>query len=206
MGEMGATASGGARLGREERREALLDVAAQLVVDGSIEYVSMERVAEAARVSRPLVYKHFAGRDELLAAVYRREAAKLHEAMARDVAAATSLEDMFRRLVRAALQASSEQGPLFARLRTAGAWTRDVTREQRARDASTARAFSRRAADELGLTSAESRLAIRLLLGMVDHVLAEFRADPTRVRAARLEETYVVIVRATLAAVSAPSP
>ncbi len=33
----------------------------------------MEAVAERAGVSRPLVYKHFANRGELLASLYQRE-------------------------------------------------------------------------------------------------------------------------------------
>src|SRR5262249_19750467 len=60
------------RLTRRERRDALLDAAVEIVTSGDVAAVSMEAVAERAGVSRPLVYKHFANRSELLAAVYRR--------------------------------------------------------------------------------------------------------------------------------------
>ncbi|HET9560157.1 MAG TPA: helix-turn-helix domain-containing protein, partial [Actinomycetota bacterium] len=63
----------GDRVGRAERRELLLDAAAALVRAGDAGSVSMEAVAEEAGVSRPLVYKHFANRDELLGELYRRE-------------------------------------------------------------------------------------------------------------------------------------
>jgi len=66
------------RLARADRRDVLIDAAAELVAEGDIEAVSMEAVAERAGVSRPLVYKHFANRNELLAAVYQRESALLH--------------------------------------------------------------------------------------------------------------------------------
>lgn len=188
------------RLAKDERRESLLDVAAEIVACESLEAVSMEAVAKRAGVSRPLVYKHFASRNELLGAVYHREAALLHRSMAREVGAATSLEDMFRRLVRAAFQATVERGAMFARLRTAGAWSRDVARSQRTRDAATARAFTRRAADELGLDSREARVAIRLLLGLIDQAVGQFRVEPTKPRAALLEASYMTIVTATLAA------
>ena len=57
---------GGARITAAQRRDSLLDMAAELVVAESIDAVSMDLVAERCGVSRPLVYKHFANRDELL--------------------------------------------------------------------------------------------------------------------------------------------
>jgi AcrR family transcriptional regulator len=62
---------------RPHRRETLLAAATAIVADGDVEALSMEAVAARAGVSRPLVYKHFANKGELLAAVYRREAAAL---------------------------------------------------------------------------------------------------------------------------------
>ena len=67
----------GGRLQSSARRDALLEAAVALVRTKGVQVVSMETVAERAGVSRPLVYKHFANRDEILAAAYRREAARL---------------------------------------------------------------------------------------------------------------------------------
>ena len=188
------------RLSSDARREALLDATAALVIDGPLDLVTMESVAERAGVSRPLVYKHFASRDELLGALYKREANELHLRIAREVAAAPSLEEMFRALVRAALRASSERGPLFARLRNAGEWNREVAREQRNRDGATARAFTRRASAELGVDPTDAGLTMQLLLGLIDQVLGHYRTNRTSARAAALEESYMQIVGATLAA------
>src|SRR5437764_12764065 len=93
-----------ARLGREERRDAILDAAAALVAAGDVEAVSMETVAERAGVSRPLVYKHFANRGELLAALYDREAALLHAELAADVEAAGTGDERFRASLTAGLR------------------------------------------------------------------------------------------------------
>ena len=79
------------RLSREVRRDALLDAALALIGSDGVEAVSMEAVAEGAGVSRPLVYKHFANRGELLAAVYRRELLTLSHELSAEVASATSL-------------------------------------------------------------------------------------------------------------------
>ncbi|MBK5224702.1 MAG: TetR/AcrR family transcriptional regulator [Acidimicrobiia bacterium] len=185
------------RLGRDDRREMLLDVAAELVVDDASEAVSMEQVAERAGVSRPLVYKHFANRDELLGALYRREARRLHAALVGEVEAADSIEAMFRALVHGALVAAAERGQVFAALRTGG-WSRQVRREQRARDARTAQAFTERAARELGIDPHRGPPAVSLLLSLIDPVLTQWRLVPTPERAAVLEESYMAIVGATL--------
>lgn len=194
-----------ARLGRAERRELLLDAAVALVAGGGVDALSMEAVAERAGVSRPLVYKHFANRDELLGAVYRREAADLHDRLTADVVAAGTLEGMFRALVHGALRAAAEQGGLFTSLRAAGAWSPEVRREQRARDRITAHAFARRAARELAIPEDTAATGIPLLLTLIDPVLVRWRADPTPGHAALLENTFMTIVSSSLAAMARPA-
>ncbi len=184
------------RLGRAARRDALLDAAVALLV--SEEAVSMEAVAERAGVSRPLVYKHFANRGELLAAVYRREAAMLHRELAAEVGSADTVEGMFRALIRGSLRAAGERGHLFTALRSAGGWSSEVCREQRARDADTVRYFCARAARELAVEPRRARAATAMLLGMIDSVLAQWAHDPTADHALLLEDTYMAIVSAGL--------
>ncbi|HEY3724723.1 MAG TPA: helix-turn-helix domain-containing protein [Acidimicrobiia bacterium] len=192
-----------ARLSRAERREALLDAAVALVTSGDVAAVSMDTVAERAGVSRPLVYKHFASRDELLAAVYRREAAHLHRRLALEVGAADSLDDMFRTLIRGALRAS-ERGDLFAALRSAGGWNRGLRHEQRARDVDTVRAFAARAVHELGIDRRAATAATATLLATIDPVLAQWRLRPTREHAVLLEQIYMGMVAGGFEAIQAP--
>src|SRR5438105_1027891 len=131
-----------ARLARADRRDALLDAAVELVAAGDVEGISMEAVAERARVSRPLVYKHFANRHELLAAVYQRESALLHDELTADVSAAATVEEMFRALVHGALRAQASRGATFAALRAAGLRTTERGAEPRRRDRTTLRYFA----------------------------------------------------------------
>jgi len=56
-----------AYLARDDRRLALLDVAATVVEQQGWQALSMIAVAEAAKVSRQLVYQHFTSVDELMA-------------------------------------------------------------------------------------------------------------------------------------------
>jgi AcrR family transcriptional regulator len=176
----------------------LLDVAAALALEGGgPDGITMEVVAERAGVSRPLVYKHFANRDDLLGAVYRREARRLHAELVTEVEAAESVKGMFRALVHGALSAAGERGRLFAALR-AGSWTREVRHEQRERDAGTSLAFSLRVEKELRADPRRSRPVVSLLLASIDVVLSQWRHDPTPERAARLERAYMEIVTASL--------
>src|SRR5436853_6252024 len=112
------------RLPRADRRDGLLDAAAALIAAGDVEAVSMEAVAERAGVSRPLVYKHFANRSELLAAVYQRESATLHSELASQVGAGGAGGDVVRALVSGALRAEGSRGATFAAMRAAGRRTR----------------------------------------------------------------------------------
>lgn len=56
-----------AYLARDDRRVALLDVAASVVEQQGWQALSMISVAETAKVSRQLIYQHFASVDELMA-------------------------------------------------------------------------------------------------------------------------------------------
>lgn len=56
-----------AYLPRDDRRLALLDVAAKVVEEKGWQALSMIAVAETAEVSRQLVYQHFTSVDELMA-------------------------------------------------------------------------------------------------------------------------------------------
>jgi AcrR family transcriptional regulator len=192
-----------ARLTRAERRDALLDVALAIVTSDDLAAVSMETVAERAGVSRPLVYKHFANRNELLAAVYQREAVHLHRQLAAEVAAADSVEAMFRALISGSLRAAGQRGHVFAALRAAGAWNRELRREQRARDADTVRAFSRRAERELGIERGHAMAGTTTLLAAIDPVLAQWRLRPTPENAALVEEIYMGMVHGVFDALQA---
>ena len=65
------TAPARRRLSREDRLRQLLDVAWQLVREEGTEALTLGRLAEAAGVTKPVVYDHFVTRPGLLAALYQ---------------------------------------------------------------------------------------------------------------------------------------
>jgi AcrR family transcriptional regulator len=60
------------RLSKQARREQLLDTAMAMVRSEGADALTLVTLAEAAGVSRPIVYDHFGTRPGLLLALYRR--------------------------------------------------------------------------------------------------------------------------------------
>lgn len=185
-------------MARDDRREALLDAAASLVAAGDIEAVSMDTVAEMSGVSRPLVYKHFANRRDLLAAVYRREADTLHNELSSAVRSAGTAEGKFRALVGGALRAEAERGASLAALRAAGGRTRELRETQGARDRTTLKHFARQVAREFGVDERAVKAPLAIVLRSIDAVLAEWRLRPTPQHAIVLEDAYVTVALGTI--------
>ena len=75
------------RLTREQRARQLLDVAWVLVGEEGTDALTLGRLAEAAGVTKPVAYDHFATRNGLLAALYEdydgRQTVVFHERIGR---------------------------------------------------------------------------------------------------------------------------
>src|SRR6516165_7157643 len=157
------------------RRDALLDVAAEMVGRGDVDAITMESVASAAGVSRPLVYKHFSNRRELLRALFERESEHLHRRLSRAVLDADGLEQMLRALVEGALAAQEERGATFVALAAGGGRPSDVRDVQHRRDSVTLRHFTRQAVKEIGLDEDVATTGMRLVLGSISLVLDQYQ-------------------------------
>jgi AcrR family transcriptional regulator len=93
MAERGGTTT---RLSAEERREQVLDAAKSIAADRGFHAVSIEAVARAAGITRPIVYAHFGDLQGLLEALVERESARalaqLAEVLPTDLAAGDARE------------------------------------------------------------------------------------------------------------------
>ncbi|HXB16520.1 MAG TPA: TetR/AcrR family transcriptional regulator [Solirubrobacteraceae bacterium] len=67
------------RMAAPERREQVLDVARTIVAEQGFNGVSIQSVARAAGVTRPIVYEHFGDLDGLLEALVDREMKRSRE-------------------------------------------------------------------------------------------------------------------------------
>ena len=80
------------RMSKSARREQLLDVAAQLLIQHGAQAVTMERLAEWAGVSKALPYAHFDNSNAVLLALRDRETARVAGGMWEAGAAAEDAE------------------------------------------------------------------------------------------------------------------
>lgn len=80
---------------REARVEQLLDAAEQVFAERGYAATSIERLAQAAGVSRPVVYAHFGSKDGIYLACLRRARRLLDESV---LGAVLGVEDLEERL------------------------------------------------------------------------------------------------------------
>jgi AcrR family transcriptional regulator len=184
------------------RRDALLDAAGTLVTAGGVAGVTMESVAAASGVSRALVYKHFANRHDLLAALFERESRLLHMQLTQAVASAQGLEAKFRALVEGALAAQASRGATFAALLNEGGRPAAQRAVQSRRDTTTVRYFAGLAVSELGLEHQQAVTAVQLALGAIAVVLQQWRHRPTAAYAALLADAYTAFAMGGLRSLS----
>jgi len=64
-----------------ERREQLIEIARTLFAENGVDATSVEEIAAAAAVSKPIVYEHFGSKDGLYAVIVDREARRLDNAI-----------------------------------------------------------------------------------------------------------------------------
>lgn len=101
------------RLPAAERRRQLLGVAMEVFAENGYHGTSMNEVAEAAGVTKPVLYQHFASKE----ALYRELVDDLGARLERAILGAVSVADGPRQQVEAGFQAyfrwATSEGPAF---------------------------------------------------------------------------------------------
>ena len=110
-----------ARMTREDRRDQLLDAAAEIVSERGIGAITMEGLAEQAGVSKALPYQHFDNADAALVALYQREINHLGGRVFAAVATISEPEDRVRAAIHAYFDVVEERGALLGALSSPGA-------------------------------------------------------------------------------------
>jgi AcrR family transcriptional regulator len=100
-------------LAKPARREQLLDTALALVREQGTDGLTLATLAEAAGVSRPIVYDHFGTRPELLLALYRQLDERHRAASEQAARDATPTVDEIARVMSAAYFACATDMPEF---------------------------------------------------------------------------------------------
>ena len=187
---------------RDERRDALLDAAGALLDEGGIAAVTMDAVAVAAGVSRPLVYKHFANRDRLIADLWRRESAIIDRRVFAAVRDLPDFESVVRGAVEAILELLRERGRNASLLR-GETFDQDVRDEQVERRRQVRAWYVNRIVDELGIDKADAEVAVTVFFAGLDSMLADWRSIVADDDRHRLVDVYVQLVMGGLRALQA---
>jgi AcrR family transcriptional regulator len=84
------------RLSAKQRRAQLVEVASALFAEHGYHNLSMEQLAEAAGVSKPVLYKHFPSKRDLYLALLRNAAGELDAQIRKALAGTTSNRERVR--------------------------------------------------------------------------------------------------------------
>jgi len=82
----------GKRLTATERRSQLVEIGRRVFAEKGFEATSVEEIAERARVSKPIVYEHFGGKEGLYAVVVDREMETVTSIITEAIASGTPRE------------------------------------------------------------------------------------------------------------------
>jgi AcrR family transcriptional regulator len=80
-----SAAAGKVRMTGQERRAQLLDVGRTLFAERGYEATSVEEIAARAKISKPVVYEHFNGKEGLYAVIVDREVQALLDRITRSL-------------------------------------------------------------------------------------------------------------------------
>ncbi|WP_111836104.1 TetR/AcrR family transcriptional regulator [Actinomyces bovis] len=78
------------RMSASERREQLIDVARTLFAEKGFEAAAIEEIAQRAKVSKPVVYEHFGGKEGLYAVIVDRELTTIYSTITAALSSSTS--------------------------------------------------------------------------------------------------------------------
>jgi len=152
------------RMAPEDRRSQILDAAVRLIVAGGHSGVSLEQVAAAAQISKPLIYKYFPKREDLLKALLEREFADLRGRGLNDVPRVIAPERIIRSTVENALNYYFERGPIV-RLLSADPGVADLARQgNRASRRNTSDYFIAKFMESYGVPLDVAQIAVTLVV------------------------------------------
>jgi len=123
------------RLSAEQRREHLLEVAAQLMLEHGFEAVTMEAIKERAGISRGLAYIYFKDVEELVFALYEREMTELERRLDAMHVTSSSFDERVRAATEIYFDFVVDRGGLLATLqmKLPQRWFKASVRERLAR-------------------------------------------------------------------------
>jgi len=191
-----------AKLTRRARQDVLLDAAGALLEAGGATAVTMEAVAAHAGVSRPLVYKHFANRDDLVVTLFRRESAAFDAEVAAALADVRGLDAVIRTSAEAIVEAFGRRRRVLGPLLQGDSIDPALRRAQRERTSRNNRWYRDLVVAECGIDAERAQVAVTVLFGGLVALISTGIARLDGAERARVIDTYVAMVMGGLGRLS----
>jgi AcrR family transcriptional regulator len=167
------------RLPKHARREQLLDTALAVVRAEGADGLTLPTLAEAAGVSRPIVYDHFGTRPHLLLALYQRLHERQRDASAQALRDAAPTAEDVARATSAAYFACATDMPEFDAISAALKGSPDMEAIQREMYDSYTDLMVAALLPYSGLTAEALRLRCVGVLGAAEAIAAELNRERT---------------------------
>jgi AcrR family transcriptional regulator len=187
----------GSRPSRFERREFFIDVVGHLVADEGLAAVTMERIAVLAEVSKPVLYRHFTDRGELLTALLERCWRELDAVVQAKLRVARTLDETLSALVTGYFDELDRQGPVLQLMVMSGWHEPAVEAARRRRHQAAEREWATFYQQRFGLPAKVAEPAAAILRNGLQGAAAYWIDHPKSTRADVIQ-TYLVIMRAGL--------
>jgi AcrR family transcriptional regulator len=167
------------RLSKQARREQLLDTAMAMVRSEGADALTLVTLAEAAGVSRPIVYDHFGTRPGLLLALYRQLDERHRAASAQALQEAGPAVDEIARVMSSAYFACATDMPEFDAISAALKGNPEMEEIQHEMLASYGDWIAAALLPHSSLTSEALRLRCVGVLGAAETIAAELNRGQT---------------------------
>jgi AcrR family transcriptional regulator len=187
----------------DERRKQLLVLAAEIVARDGTAALTMERLAEWAEVTKPIVYRHFANRTSLVTAVVESAWARLDEAVATALIGVPEGPDRIRTAFSAAIAHMAQEGPGVRTLLDNAGGDPVVERIRHERAVAQASEWANQFAADFGLSESTATAAAAVLQGALAGAVEHASRSTDSVEDA--QEVFVTTMTATLSTLATQS-
>jgi AcrR family transcriptional regulator len=159
----------------EARRQSIVDAAIDLILESGHSGCTLEQVAIQAGISKPLIYKYFPRREELLKAILAREFDALRGRGLDSLPDDIPVEQVIRGTVERALRYYDDHGPIL-RLLSADPDVADLARSgNRSSRSSTTDYFVRRLKKHYRVPDDVALIAVTLVVNAPMHSMSYLR-------------------------------
>lgn len=153
----------------EQRRSQILDAAATLILDTGHSSCTLEQVAKAAGISKPLIYKYFPRREDLVVALLEREFAELRGHGLNATPGDVPVDRIGGLTIERALRYYDARGPILTLLAADPAVAELVRKNNRRSRASATEYFIKRCVEDYGVPVDVATIAVTMIVNAPIH-------------------------------------